>query len=91
MNVATILVRVLIALLTRTVFQPDEYFQALEPAHRAVFGYGDLTWEWCAENPIRSIIYPALNIPVYWVLKVTGLHRFDALLVCVSLHRKTVV
>ncbi|KAF6763982.1 glycosyltransferase family 22 protein [Ephemerocybe angulata] len=77
----SILVRVLISLSTRTFFQPDEYFQALEPAHNAVFGYGDLTWEWCSENPIRSIIYPALNIPVYWVLKVTGLHKFDALLI----------
>ena len=74
-------VRVLIALATRTVFQPDEYFQALEPAHHAVFGYGDLTWEWLAPQPIRSIVYPAINIPVYWLLKVTGLHQVDALLI----------
>lgn len=65
--------RVLIALCTKTFFQPDEYYQALEPAYHAVFGYGHLTWEWLAPQPIRSIIYPAINIPVYWILKITTL------------------
>ncbi|KAI0306813.1 glycosyltransferase family 22 protein [Multifurca ochricompacta] len=66
-------VRISIALLTRTFFQPDEYFQALEPAHHLVFGYGDLTWEWTSKPPIRSILYPALNVPVYWLLKILRL------------------
>lgn len=35
-----------VLLLPQTMFQPDEYYQALEPAHRLVFGYGFLTWEW---------------------------------------------
>ncbi|KZP21235.1 glycosyltransferase family 22 protein [Athelia psychrophila] len=69
-----IFVRILIALSTRTFFQPDEYYQALEPAHALVFGYGHLTWEWLTPQPIRSVIYPALNLPIYWLLKVTGLH-----------------
>ncbi|KAG6837257.1 hypothetical protein H0H93_012262 [Arthromyces matolae] len=66
-------VRVLIALFTRTFFQPDEYFQSLEPAYNAVFGHAHLTWEWLAPRPIRSIIYPALNIPIYYALKVSSL------------------
>ncbi|KAF9448878.1 glycosyltransferase family 22 protein [Macrolepiota fuliginosa MF-IS2] len=66
-------VRTTIALFTWTVFQPDEYFQSLEPAFHCVFGYGHLTWEWLSEAPIRSIIYPALNIPIYWFLEFTGL------------------
>jgi phosphatidylinositol glycan class B len=70
-------VRSSIALITRTFFQPDEYFQALEPAHFIVFGYGDLTWEWTSKPPIRSILYPALNVPIYWVLKILSLdHTF---------------
>lgn len=66
-------VRPLIALFTQTFFQPDEYYQALEPAHHAVFGYGHLTWEWKTNPPIRSIAYPAIWMPVYYALKITGL------------------
>lgn len=72
-------VRVGIALATRTFFQPDEYFQSLEVAHHAVFGYGQLTWEWLSPRPIRSIIYPALNIPVYWLVRVLNLDHTVAL------------
>lgn len=68
---AALLIRVAVALLTRTFFQPDEYYQSLEPAHHIVFGYGALTWEWFTS--IRSVLYPALNVPVYALLKATGL------------------
>ncbi|KAJ8079143.1 glycosylphosphatidylinositol anchor biosynthesis [Marasmius tenuissimus] len=78
-TITALVVRILIAVSTRTVFQPDEYFQSLEPAHRLVFGYGHLTWEWLSPHPIRSIIYPALNVPVYWVLKATGIHNWGRL------------
>ncbi|KAG9008055.1 glycosylphosphatidylinositol anchor biosynthesis [Tulasnella sp. JGI-2019a] len=67
------IIRPLVAVLTRTFFQPDEFYQALEPAHHVVFGYGHLTWEWMFDPPIRSIIYPALWVPVYQALKITGL------------------
>ena len=72
-------VRVAIALAPRTFFQPDEYFQSLEVAHHAVFGYGHLTWEWLAPRPIRSVLYPALNIPAYWLLKTLELDQTAAL------------
>ena len=73
--------RVLIAVFTVTFFQPDEYFQSLEPAHKLVFGYGELTWEWIAVRPIRSIFHPALFAPLYWLLKITRLDS-TVLLVC---------
>ncbi|KZT26559.1 glycosyltransferase family 22 protein [Neolentinus lepideus HHB14362 ss-1] len=73
--VVAILVRLFIALSTKTFFQPDEYFQSLEVAHHLVFGYGHLTWEWRSPLPIRSIIYPAFNVPVYWLAKVTKLDQ----------------
>ncbi|CAD6972094.1 unnamed protein product, partial [Tilletia controversa] len=38
--------RLLNATLTQTYFQPDEFWQSLEVAHRIVFGYGYSTWEW---------------------------------------------
>ena len=65
--------RLVIALATQTFFQPDEYFQSLEVAHKLVYGYGHLTWEWLAPAPIRSILYPSLNAPIYYVLKAAGL------------------
>lgn len=44
--VAVIAMRLLNALLVRTYHDPDEFWQAGEVAHRLVFGYGHLTWEW---------------------------------------------
>ena len=73
--------RIALALLTRSIFQPDEFFQSLEVAHNIVFGYGKLTWEWQPGVAIRSIVYPALYVPVYQILRVTGLDATD-LLVC---------
>ncbi|WFD32198.1 glycosylphosphatidylinositol anchor biosynthesis [Malassezia sp. CBS 17886] len=58
---------------SRTFFQPDEYWQSLEIAHRIVFGYGYRTWEWTGAPPIRSAVHPALFVPVYWVLRVLRL------------------
>ena len=65
--------RILIAVSTCTFFQPDGFYQSLEVAHHAVFGYGHLTWEWSASPPIRSVFFPSIYMPVYWLLKVTGL------------------
>ncbi|KAL5533101.1 GPI10 [Sanghuangporus sanghuang] len=73
--------RILIALSTRTFFQPDEFFQSLEVAHRTVFGYGYLTWEWTSSPPIRSVFFPSLYIPVYWLLKVTRLDKGKLLII----------
>jgi phosphatidylinositol glycan class B len=42
--------------LSHTYGYPDEYWQAQEVAHRSVFGYGYLTWEW--RERIRSILHP---------------------------------
>ncbi|ELQ44380.1 GPI mannosyltransferase 3 [Pyricularia oryzae Y34] len=57
------------ALCVRTFFQPDEYFQALEPAWRIAFGSDSgawLTWEW--QYQLRSSLHPALFGGVYIVL-----------------------
>ncbi|KAF8319286.1 hypothetical protein DL93DRAFT_2053664 [Clavulina sp. PMI_390] len=75
-----LVVRICISLFTRTFFAPDEYFQALEPAHRAVFGYGYLTWEWLAVHPIRSFLFPSLYVPPFYLLKVLHLDGTRALI-----------
>lgn len=52
------LFRLVNALNIRTFFQADEYYQALEPAHQYIFGYGYVTWEW--REQLRSSIHPLL-------------------------------
>ncbi|KAF8333943.1 Alg9-like mannosyltransferase family-domain-containing protein [Cantharellus anzutake] len=74
------LIRPLIAIYTTTFFQPDEYFQSLEPAHRYVFGFGVLTWEWTSDSPIRSFTYPLIFVPVYQIIQYFRLEETGALI-----------
>ncbi|KAF3987709.1 hypothetical protein FT663_03708 [Candidozyma haemuli var. vulneris] len=46
-----------------TFFQPDEFYQALEPAHKLVYGYGYITWEW--HEGLRSSLHPWLYALAY--------------------------
>lgn len=55
--VAAAALRIYIALTTGAL-HPDEVFQYLEPAHRAVFGYGVVTWEY--RYGMRSWLLPLL-------------------------------
>ncbi|KAL5290031.1 PIGB family protein [Megaselia abdita] len=59
-------VRLASVFLVQTYFVPDEYWQCLEVAHKLVFGYGYLTWEWI--RGIRSYIYPLLFAGLYKAL-----------------------
>lgn len=63
--------RIANSLLTQTYFNPDEHWQALEVAHRIVFGYGHLTWEW--RKGIRSYFHPLVFAVLYKVLALFGL------------------
>ncbi|KAI9852181.1 MAG: glycosylphosphatidylinositol anchor biosynthesis, partial [Thelocarpon superellum] len=59
--------RLLNALSTKTFFQPDEYFQSLEPAWAWAFGSTSgawITWEW--EHQLRSAIHPAIFAATYY-------------------------
>ncbi|KAK7743756.1 glycosylphosphatidylinositol anchor biosynthesis [Diatrype stigma] len=61
--------RLINALCVRTFFQPDEYFQALEPAWQLVYGDGSgswLTWEWI--NGLRSSLHPAIFALGYYIV-----------------------
>ncbi|KAK3109657.1 glycosylphosphatidylinositol anchor biosynthesis, partial [Teratosphaeriaceae sp. CCFEE 6253] len=54
------------ALSVQTFFQPDEYFQALEPAWQLAFGPGSgawITWEW--REHLRSSLHPMLFAAAY--------------------------
>lgn len=70
-------VRILSVFLVQTWYVPDEYWQTLEVAHKQVFGYGALTWEW--QQGIRSYLYPSVVAALYTLLKYTGLDYPEAL------------
>ena len=55
------------AFLSWCYFAPDEQWQSLEVAHRLVFGYGHLTWEWT--QGLRSYVHPLMFAWVFQVLK----------------------
>ncbi|KAL1957523.1 hypothetical protein VTO42DRAFT_5749 [Malbranchea cinnamomea] len=60
--------RILNALTVRTFFQPDEFFQSLDPAWAIAFGKDSgawITWEW--KHHLRSSIHPYLFAGVYRV------------------------
>lgn len=63
----TLCIRIFNAFTIRTFFQPDEFYQALEPAHKLVFGYGYITWEW--HERLRSALHPLLYSGGYMIVK----------------------
>ena len=62
--------RVVNAFVVRTYFNADEYWQSLEVAHRMVFGYGYLTWEW--ERGLRGYAHPAMFAALYKLAATLG-------------------
>lgn len=66
--------RLLNALCVQTFFNPDEYWQSVEIAHRMVYGYGYLTWEW--DEGIRGILHPLLFAALYAFLKWLQLDQY---------------
>ncbi|KAI2637309.1 glycosyltransferase family 22 protein [Xylaria nigripes] len=62
-------VRFVNALCVRTFFQPDEYFQVLEPAWQLFYGDNSgawLTWEW--RHALRSSIHPTIFALAYFIV-----------------------
>jgi GPI mannosyltransferase 3 len=77
-----IALRTLNALAVRTFFQPDEYYQSLEPAWRFVFGYGELTWEW--REGIRGFLYPSVFASVWWIADLLGVREPNVLVLSLA-------
>ena len=64
-----VLINILYALIPPNFFHPDEIYQSLEVAHKFVYGYGIISWEWQVNSftingqsygPIRSLITPLI-------------------------------
>src|SRR2546425_8110563 len=63
--------RVWLSLNDDGIYWPDEIYQSLEPAHRLVFGYGLLAWEFI--EGARNWTFPALVAAVFEVARLVGL------------------
>ncbi|XP_072038119.1 GPI mannosyltransferase 3-like [Amphiura filiformis] len=66
-----IMFRWLNSFLVQTFYVPDEYWQSVEVAHKMVYGYGHLTWEW--KKGLRGYTYPAMFAAVHKLLAVLKL------------------
>ena len=53
------------------VYWPDEIYQSLEPAHRLVFGYGLISWEYGLGA--RSWALPGVVAALLWFMQTAGL------------------
>ena len=59
--------RVLTAVTGDWLLRTDELFQYLEQAHRVVFGYGEIPWEF--RFGMRSWLLPMMSVPPLWFAK----------------------
>ena len=66
-----LLLRVALALFTDNLSHPDENFQIFEQAHRVVFGYGLIPWEF--RFSVRSWLTPGLVAGLLYPFKLLGL------------------
>jgi phosphatidylinositol glycan class B len=88
LTVAAVLVlaaipRVWLALVDQSIFWPDEIFQALEPAHKLVFGYGYVSWEF--QEGARSWLFAGfLGLPLK-LAALLGVTRGQTLVILVRL------
>ena len=67
------IIRLVMAILSKSYHHGDETYQSVEVAHKLIFGKGHLAWEWTSPNPIRSYLYPLLFASVFGILKAFGL------------------
>ncbi|MEL7114442.1 MAG: hypothetical protein AAGP08_02445 [Pseudomonadota bacterium] len=68
---AALLARFVVGYTNDRFIHPDEMFQYYEPAHRLLYGYGIVTWEWL--YGIRSWLIPLLIAGLMKVPNLVGL------------------
>lgn len=76
--IVLIVFRVVSVFFIRTWFVPDEVFQSVEVAHRAVFGSGHLSWEW--EHALRSVLHPYYIAFGFMFLKIFSIDSLPAVI-----------
>lgn len=79
-----LLIRLASVYFVQTYFVPDEYYQTLEVAHKWVFNYGHLTWEW--HQGIRSYLPPLIVAAYYKLLELIGIDFLPFLVLIVFIN-----
>jgi len=77
--VVVLLLRLTSACLMKTYFVPDETWQSTEVAHKLVFGYGFMTWEWIVG--LRTYMHPLMFAFLFHCLKAAGLDNPQAIII----------
>jgi hypothetical protein len=75
--------RLVLAVRDQGALWPDEIFQSLEPAHRVVFGYGFVPWEFQAGA--RSWLFPGVFVLLWKAAAAVGVHSGAAFVVVAKL------
>jgi GPI mannosyltransferase 3 len=75
---AAIALRAWLAIDDHSVFWPDEIHQSVEQAHRAVFGYGLVSWEF--RDGARSWLFPGAIAALWELADMLGVHSSIALI-----------
>jgi GPI mannosyltransferase 3 len=73
--VLAFLLRAAVALFTDSIVQPDEVYQYVEQAHRLVFGWGFVPWEF--QHGARSWLIAGAIAPILKTCALLGLGRPD--------------
>lgn len=81
--VAAAIPRIALAVEDQGIFWPDEIFQSLEQAHRVVFGYGFIPWEF--QDGARSWLFPGTFVLLWKVAAVVGVQSAVTLVVLAKL------
>jgi len=94
----SIIFRVLTAILTDNFNHPDENFQIYEQAHRIVFGYGIIPWEfhydlrsWLVPGFVAAMLYPfrllGIDDPFIYTKAIKIILSLISVLVVISAYR----
>ncbi len=70
---AGIALRIALGFRDHGIYWPDEIYQSLEPAHRLVYGYGLLAWEFI--EGARNWALPGFIAGLMWVAQAVGLDQ----------------
>ena len=81
--VAAAVPRVALAIKDQGIFWPDEIFQSLEQAHRVVFGYGFIPWEF--QDGARSWLFPGAFALLWKAAATVGVRSAIVLVVLAKL------